>query len=156
MGRYYVKNGVLATAGVALAITVSWCISILSTRVVINSLSISGFEFDRQLSVYERTLWVTLLTTVVLAVAWHVIALFDVGRRGDRRAIWFILWMLAPLQGVLWLYVFLNESLTLAIYLITALNEILTFWLATVWCTPSAHKYTPLGSIWLRRLGVRR
>jgi len=158
MRQFYARNAIVAFGGIAIAVCASWLFKLLLFAVARNLFShVGGADMTLQewVRLYSRGYALSTVGVVSLATAWHVVALIDTGRHSDRRGFWLILWAGSVLQSIILLQLSppLGVGGPLWSYLFAAADGLMTFWLATVWCTPVAHKYAPFGSRWRSRLG---
>jgi hypothetical protein len=112
----------------------------------------TGVDFQGWLEEFRKSQSEAILIALVLAVLWHAAASRSSGRHSDRRVWWMIAWALCILCSVL-LCIFklpdTQEGVVWA-YVLAWLNGMIPFWLGTVWCTPGACKYAPLGAMKMR------
>jgi hypothetical protein len=96
--------------------------------------------------------WV-LIPTIALAVVWLVVCLTKPSYEGDNRTLWWVLWVLDAVAALICIILGKLEADTgLVPEVLTLLNAIILFWLATAPFSPVTHKFAPLGSALARKL----
>jgi hypothetical protein len=114
----------------------------------------AGVEIQGWLDEFISSQIFALSIGAVLALVWHSIAFKSSGRKDDHRVWWVVIWVLCLMISLVLLGIQLpdtEEGISYA-YLMAFVNGLLAFWLATVWCTPGACKYAPMGAGKMRGL----
>lgn len=108
----------------------------------------SGMDVQDWLSGFEQTQVVALIVVWVLAVLWHPISYLSSGRHGDKRILWAVFQMFCAVFSLILCILLLPKTDYGAFWAYSAafLNGFIPFWLGTVWCTPGACKYAPMGA----------
>jgi hypothetical protein len=108
----------------------------------------SGMDIQDWLSGSEQSQVVAIVVAWLLAVVWHVISFLSSGRHGDKRILWTTLQVFCPVLSLVLCVLLLpkTEYGALWAYNLAVLNGLIPFWFGTVWCTPGACKYAPLGA----------
>jgi len=108
----------------------------------------SGMDVQDWLSGFEQPQVVALIVVWLLAVIWHPVSFKSSGRRGDRRILWVVFLIICSLCSLILCILLLPKTEYGAFwaYSLAFLNGCIPFWLGTVWCTPGACKYAPVGA----------
>ncbi|HEY7617885.1 MAG TPA: hypothetical protein VH744_13850 [Terriglobales bacterium] len=149
MIRFYGKNAFVAFVGVVFAALVTY-VAITPEELLLRGLV-------RPLGQTDVTVWsasfveaqhLIIPVALVLAMAWHIYALLNSGREGDDRILWLVvgaLGMLASLVIGFW-EVDPAQSGRFWALILSVVNALGAFWLATFFFTPAPHKYDPWGA----------
>jgi hypothetical protein len=153
MISYYLKNagwafvGLLvagAIAAVLIQFEETWLWSIVDP--------VAGTKIEDWIDAYQLGAWYSLLTASMMSILWFGYSLIDSGRDGDGRSTWIAFLATAVFVSMSVCYVSFAgaQSGDRFGYAAVAVNAVLVFWPATVFCSPSAHRYAPLGARALR------
>ena len=108
----------------------------------------AGVDIQGWLDEFIRSQFYGVVWSVMLALFWHFIASGSSGRHSDRRIWWAITWIICLLTSIVLCALLLPDTQegVFWAYLLASINGVVPFWLGTVWCTPGACKYAPLGA----------
>jgi hypothetical protein len=108
----------------------------------------AGVDIQGWLDEFLRSQFYAVALAITLALLWHLTASGCSGRHSDRRLWWSMTWIMSLLTSIVLCALLLpdtQEGIFWA-YLLALINGVVPFWLGTVWCTPGACKYAPLGA----------
>ena len=152
MKGYFFKNLLVAVGGLVLSAAVVYYLLIPVEAALLRELVSpeSGTVEEWAADFSGLQSWV-IVTSLVVALVWLLVALIDPGRHGSLRRWWMALGLVAVLLGLV-ACIWLPQAQSGVVYavLLSVVNAALLYWLGTAWWTPATHKYDPFGSQFLR------
>jgi hypothetical protein len=158
MFNYYFKNAGWALVGILVMCALGTLLIQIQEQWLWTIVDPSpGTRMEDWMAAYERAAWWSLLMAATMSVLWCTYSLIDTNREGDGRAAWAAMYAVCVIAAMGLCYIWFAGSQVgaWAGYAAVTADSIVVFWLSTLFFSPSAHRYAPIGALSLRgRFGL--